>query len=266
MVQVEVLENYDAICKRAARIIVDAIRSHGDKKKRPFVLGLATGSTPIGVYKELIRIHKEENFDFSKIVTFNLDEYLGLPHEHPESYHSFMNTNLFDHINVTRENIHVPEGAFTGEDAQQKATEQARKYEEAISNAGGIDLQLLGIGTNGHVAFNEPIKEDGNHHDYASTRTRVVALEQSTRQDNARFFDNDINNVPTHAVTMGLGTILDTRGLLLIANGAGKADAIAKTLEGPAASVTCPASIIQKHSNATVLLDTAAASKLQKTH
>eukprot|EP01102_Stenamoeba_stenopodia_P008176 TRINITY_DN2330_c0_g1_i1.p1 TRINITY_DN2330_c0_g1~~TRINITY_DN2330_c0_g1_i1.p1 ORF type:complete len:267 (+),score=75.09 TRINITY_DN2330_c0_g1_i1:93-893(+) len=266
MVQIEVLENYDAICKRAAAVIVEAIRAHGDKKKRPFVLGLATGSTPIGVYKELIRIHKEENFDFSKIVTFNLDEYLGLPHSHPECYHSFMNTNLFDHINVTRENIHVPEGDFSGADAEQRATEQARKYEEAITNAGGIDLQLLGIGTNGHVAFNEPIAEDGNHHSYSSTRTRVVALEQSTRQDNARFFNNDINSVPTHAVTMGLGTILDARRLLLIANGAGKADAIANTLEGPAASVTCPASIIQKHADTLVLIDTAAASKLKNTH
>ena len=242
--EVIVKENYEEMSKLAAQLIAEVIR-----KKPRAVLGLATGSTPIGTYKELIRMHKEEGLDFSQIVTFNLDEYVGLPPDHPQSYRYFMNEQLFNHINIRMENTHVPNGMAKDLKAE------CEKYEQMIKEAGGIDIQLLGIGANGHIAFNEPGSSLGS-------RTRIKTLTEKTRQDNARFFDNDINKVPKYAITMGIGTILEARKLILLASGENKADAVAKAVEGPI-TAQCPASVIQLHRNVIVIVDKAAANKLK---
>ncbi len=217
------------------------------RKKPNCVLGFATGGTPLGMYKELIRMHKEDGLDFSKVTTFNLDEYVGLPPEHDQSYHYFMWENLFKHINVDRRFVHIPMGM--GEDIEAFC----EWYEQQIENAGGIDLQILGIGANGHIAFNEPGSSLGS-------RTRIKTLAGSTREANARFF-SDPNQVPQYAITMGVGTIMDAKTLLLLASGEAKADAIKATCEGPITAMW-PATIVQMHRQATVIVDKAAASKL----
>ncbi|MBI1953361.1 MAG: glucosamine-6-phosphate deaminase [Candidatus Omnitrophica bacterium] len=242
--EVIVKESYDEVSRLSAELIADLIR-----RKPRAVLGLATGSTPLGTYKELIRLHKEDGLDFSKVTTFNLDEYVGLVHEHPQSYHFFMWENLFKHLNVNAKNVHIPDG--TAKDIP----EFCRKYEEDIIRAGGLDLQLLGIGGNGHIAFNEPGSSLGS-------RTRVKTLDDRTRQDNARFFRN-MNEVPRYAITMGIGTIMDARQLILLANGAGKAEAIANTCEGPITAIV-PATIVQLHPKATIIVDKPASAKLTR--
>ncbi|MBU1077016.1 MAG: glucosamine-6-phosphate deaminase [Spirochaetes bacterium] len=242
--EVVVKENYDEISKLAAQMIADLIR-----KKKNAVLGLATGSTPLGTYKELVRMHKEEGLDFSGIITFNLDEYVGLPPLHPESYRYFMNTNLFDQINVKKENTNVPDGNAEDQDLS------CQEYEDKIKKMGGLDIQLLGIGGNGHIAFNEPGSS-------LSSRTRTKTLTEKTRQDNARFFNNDITLVPKYAVTMGIGTIMDAGEIILLANGTNKADAVAQAVEGPVSS-HCPASALQSHKMVTMIFDKEAASKLK---
>jgi len=242
--EVIVKETYEEMSKLAAEMIADVIRH-----KPRAVIGLATGSTPLGTYKELIRMHKEEGLDFSRVITFNLDEYVGLAHDHPQSYHYFMWENFFKHINVNPKNVHIPDG--TAKDIPGFC----RWYEEQIVKAGGIDVQLLGIGANGHIAFNEPGSSLGS-------RTRVKTLDERTRMDNARFFRN-INEVPKYAITMGIGTIMDARQLILLANGANKADAIAKTCEGPITAMV-PATIVQLHPKAAIIVDKQAASKLTR--
>jgi len=237
-----VKDTYEAMSREGARIVADRIR-----KKPNLVLGLATGSTPLGLYKELIRMHKEEGLDFSKVTTFNLDEYVGLPPEHDQSYHYFMNENFFKHINLDRRFIHIPQGMAKDIDAF------CTWYEQQMHSCGGIDLQILGIGANGHIAFNEPGSSLGS-------RTRIKTLTGTTRLDNARFFANP-EEVPKYAITMGVGTIMDARELMLLANKSGKADAVKASVEGPI-TATCPASIIQMHRSAFVLLDKDAASKL----
>ncbi len=235
-------ENYEEICKVAAQKFADFIR-----KKPNCVLGLATGSTPLGVYKELIRIYQEENLDFSLVQTFNLDEYVGLPWEHDQSYYYFMKKNLFDHINVHPNSIHIPNGMAS--DIEQECLE----YEKQIIEAGGIDLQILGIGSNGHIAFNEPFSSLGS-------RTRIKTLTEKTRQDNARFFKS-MDEVPKYAITMGVGTIMDSRSVILLASGSNKSWAIKNTVEGPI-TAKVPATIVQIHRHATVLVDRDAASEL----
>ena len=242
-IRVIITRDYDEMSKLAAKMIADAIRS-----KPNLVLGLATGETPIGCYRELVRMHKEEGLDFSQVVTFNLDEYLGLPPSHEQSYHYFMYVNLFNHINIKKENIHIPNGVA------ENVEEHCREYERMIKEAGGIDLQLLGIGRNGHIGFNEP----GSPFD---SRTRVVKLAEMTRRDNARFFKS-IDEVPTHAITMGLATIMEAKKIILIASGKNKADAIAKSVEGPKTTAV-PASILQDHPDCTFIIDKDAASKLK---
>lgn len=242
--EVVIKESYDDVAKLSAELIADVVRH-----KPRAILGLATGSTPLGTYKELIRLHKEEGLDFSRVTTFNLDEYVGLEHDHPQSYHFFMHDNLFKHININPKNVHVPDG--TAKDVPAFC----RWYEEQIVKAGGLDIQLLGIGGNGHIAFNEPGSSLGS-------RTRVKTLDDRTRQDNARFFRN-FNEVPKYAITMGIGTIMDARQLILLANGAGKADAIAKTCEGPITAMV-PATIVQLHPKATIIVDKAASTKLSR--
>ena len=212
------------------------------------VLGLATGSTPLGLYQRMVKDHKENGTSYKQIKSFNLDEYVGLPITHPESYYAFMHRNLFDHIDITEENTHVPSGL--GEDLEA----QARHYDEMIAES-PVDVQLLGIGSDGHIAFNEP----GTAFD---SGTHVTDLAESTIKDNCRFFDNDITKVPTQAVTQGIGTIMKAKSILLIATGANKAQAVKDMIEGPI-DEKCPASILQKHPDVTVIVDEAAASLLK---
>jgi glucosamine-6-phosphate deaminase len=230
--------------RRAAHFIAALIRS------RPHaVLGLATGSTPLRTYEELIRLHQEEGLDFSQLTSFNLDEYVGLGPTHPQSYRYFMQHHLFDHLNIRPAHTHVPDGRALDLAAS------CRLYEERIRDAGGIDLQLLGIGSDGHIAFNEPGSSLGS-------RTRVKTLAGETLRDNARFFGS-ADKVPRLAITMGVGTILEARCCLLIAYGENKADAIQKSVEGPVtAQVT--ASALQLHRDVTVIIDELAAGHLQR--
>ena len=211
------------------------------------VLGLATGSTPLGLYQRMVKDHKENGTSYKDIKSFNLDEYVGLPISHPESYYAFMHRNLFDHIDIMEENAHVPSGL--GEDLE----DQAKHYDEMIDND-PVDIQLLGIGSDGHIAFNEP----GTPFD---SPTHVTDLAESTIKDNCRFFDNDISKVPTQAVTQGIGTIMKAKNILLIATGANKAKAVKDMIDGPV-DEACPASILQKHPNVTIIVDEAAASLL----
>ena len=227
----------------AAEIVADRLR-----KNPRLVLGLATGGTPLGLYRELIRLHREEGLDFSRVTTFNLDEYLGLPPDHDQSYHYFMRKNLFDHLNIPRKAIHIPDGTTT--DPERTCEE----YEAAIEKAGGIDLQVLGIGANGHIAFNEPGSSLGS-------RTRVKTLTEKTARDNSRFFSAG-EKPPAYALTMGVGTIMDARELLLLAAGPGKARAIRAAVEGPV-TAQCPASIVQMHRRTIIVIDGAAAAGLE---
>lgn len=226
-----------------ARLIVKALRAKPD-----LVLGLATGRTMERLYAILAEMHAQERLDFSRCRTFNLDEYVGLKPDHDQSYRQFMNDKLFDHINIDKANTRVLNGVADDLDAE------CKKFEEEIKAAGGIDLQLLGIGSNGHIAFNEP----GTAKD---SRTAVVQLKESTIKDNARFFKS-ADEVPRQALSMGNGSVLEAKEIVLVANKESKADPIATAVEGPA-SVDCPASLLQEHSNVTIIVDEAAAGKLK---
>jgi len=239
-----VKNNYEELSKEAAEIIKEAIQ-----KKPNLVLGLATGSTPIGTYQELIRIHKEDKLDFSQVIIFNLDEYFGLSSDHPQSYSYFMYENLFNSVNVNRENIHIPDGLT------KNAEEFSKEYERKIQEAGGIDLQFLGLGSDGHIGFNEP----GTPLD---SRTYLAKLAESTIKDNSRFFEKE-EDVPKFAITMGVQTIFEAKKILLLASGEKKAEAVANFIEGPITS-QITASVLQRHSDTIVILDRAAASKLKK--
>ncbi|HEY3761506.1 MAG TPA: glucosamine-6-phosphate deaminase [Verrucomicrobiae bacterium] len=209
------------------------------------VIGLATGSTPLLLYKALVQM----KLDWRKATTFNLDEYIGLPKEHEQSYHSFMWENLFGHINIQRKNVHIPDGTSKNIPAF------CARYEKQIRLAGGIDLQVLGIGTDGHVGFNEPTSS-------LASRTRIKTLTRQTLADNARFFGSPAK-VPHHVITMGLGTIMESRQCLLLAFGKKKARSIAAAVEGPLTS-SVPASVLQAHPNVKVFLDSTAASQLKR--
>lgn len=224
----------------AAKIIARQIRNHPST-----VLGLATGSTPLMLYQTLI----EMNLDWSEVKTFNLDEYIGLPFEHPQSYYHFMWENLFGHINIRKQNVHIPDGNA------KDISKICQHYEQLIKAAGGIDMQLLGIGTNGHMGFNEPTSS-------LASRTRIKTLTQQTCHDNARFFGNE-NDVPRHVITMGIGTIMEAREVLMLAFGTNKAQAVVNAVEGPVSAMN-PASILQMHPVAKVCLDESAASFLEK--
>jgi glucosamine-6-phosphate deaminase len=229
----------------AARIVANAVR-----RKPALRLGLATGSTPLGMYKELVRLHREDALDFSRVVTFNLDEYLGLPATHPQSFQHFMLKHFFSQINVAPGNIHMPDGSIRGDYDQ-----YCRSYEQSIRDAGGIDLQVLGIGRNGHIGFNEPTSSLGS-------RTRLKVLSQETIADNQKFFGPG-EEIPQCAITMGIGTILEAKRILLLASGASKAAAVAQAIEGPVtASVT--ASALQLHPDVTFIVDQAAGSLLKQ--
>ncbi len=242
--RVIVEEDRDGVSRRAAQVVAALVR------RRPTcVLGLATGGTPLGTYTELIRLHREEGLDFSRVVTFNLDEYVGLGGSHPQSYRHFMQSNFFDHINVDPRDTHVPDGRALDFEAY------CEQYERMIADEGGIDLQLLGIGSDGHIAFNEPGSSLGS-------RTRLKTLTEETVRDNARFFGSE-KEVPRLAITMGVGTILESRQCLLLACGDSKARAIRDTIEGPiTAQVT--ASALQLHRDVIAILDEEAARLLER--
>ncbi|MGB3695854.1 MAG: glucosamine-6-phosphate deaminase [Gordonia sp. (in: high G+C Gram-positive bacteria)] len=224
-----------------ADIIADAVRGGAS------TLGLATGSSPVPTYTELIRRHTEEGLSFAGIDAVLLDEYVGLPPTHPQSYARFIRDTFTDHIDIG--DVHSPDAMATDSRAA------ARAYDELIADLGPVDVQILGIGSNGHIGFNEPSSS-------LTSRSRVKTLTEKTRQDNARFFES-FDQVPRHALTQGLGTICEAKHLALVATGEGKAEAIARAVEGPL-SASCPASILQWHPHATVVVDPAAAGRLRE--
>jgi len=241
--QVTIVRDKEQMGKRAAALIAEQMRA-----KPHFVLGLATGSTPLPLYHELIRMNQAGELDFSTTITFNLDEYVGLPPTHDQSYRRFMNVNLFDHININQAATHVPDGMAADPDAFCEA------YERMIADVGGIDCQVLGIGSNGHIAFNEPGSS-------LASRTRVVKLTKSTIKDNSRFFAR-MEDVPTRAISMGIGTVLEAQRIVMLAYGANKADAVAAALEGPV-TVSVPASALQMHPRVNWIIVEDAATKLK---
>ena len=241
--RVVIAGDYDDLSKKAATFIATEVRSKPDS-----VLGLATGSTPLGTYKELVRMHRK-GLDFSRVVTFNLDEYYRLAPEHPQSYHNFMNENFFNQVNIKKSNVHIPDGLTSDVD------KFCAEYERTIKQKGGIDIQLLGIGRDGHLGFNEPGSSLGS-------RTRLKTLTEETVRDNARFFSNP-DDVPRLAITMGVGTILDARKLLLIASGEAKAEAVKASIEGPITSQVT-ATVLQLHPHVICVVDEAAARLLSR--
>lgn len=238
-----VCDNYDLLSKKAAQIVGSQMILNPKS-----ILGLATGSTPIGMYKNLIKMYEEGLIDFSKTTTFNLDEYYQLPINNDQSYHYFMDENLFNHININRENIHIPNGMADDIDAE------CVLYDKMIDD-NGIDIQILGIGNNAHIGFNEPTIN-------FNKGTHMVTLDESTREANARFF-NSIDEVPTKAITMGTGSIFKSKKILLLASGINKAEAIYNTVHGKV-TPEVPSSILQFHKDVIIILDKEAASLLNE--
>ena len=233
-------KNYDEMSRKAAAIIAAQVIHKPD-----CVLGLATGGTPVGTYKNLVEWYKSGDLDFSEVTTVNLDEYRGLPREHRESYWSFMHRNLFDHVNIPQDRINLPDGTNMDADAE------CKRYDAVIASMGGVDLQLLGIGHDGHIGFNEPS-------DAFDMGTHCVDLTEETIEANKRFFASK-EEVPRQAYTMGIKTIMQARKVLLVANGAGKAEIIKRAFFGPV-TPEVPASILQMHPDCTIVLDAEAAS------
>lgn len=246
----EVYENADSASAHVAKQIAELIKKNNEKEKTT-VLGLATGSTPIRVYDELVRYHEQEGLSFKNVITFNLDEYYPIEPTAVQSYVRFMDENLFDHIDIRKENIHIPDGTLD----RDEVTEYCAQYEEKIEQCGGLDLQVLGIGRTGHIGFNEP----GS---VKSTRTRLVTLDRLTRKDAAADFFGE-ENVPRQAITMGIGTILDAEKIILMAWGEHKAKIVARMLEGEP-SEQVPATFLQEHTNTQVILDEAASMQLTR--
>lgn len=242
-------KDYDALSKWAAEYVIKRINEFNPTPEHRFVLGLPTGSSPIGMYKELVKACKEGRVSFKNVVTFNMDEYCGLPESHPESYHSFMANNLFNHIDCPKENIHILNGNAENLD------EECARYEELIRQAGGVDLFLGGIGPDGHIAFNEPCSS-------LSSRTRIKTLTSDTIIANSRFFDNDVNKVPKNALTVGVGTVLDAREVLILVNGHNKAHALQAAVEGPVTQMWT-ISALQLHKHGIIVCDEAATDELK---
>ena len=240
--RVMIAKDTEEMGKKAADLIAGEM-----KKKTSFILGLATGTTPLPLYKEFIKRNKAGEMDFSTVITFNLDEYIGLEPTHDQSYRYFMNENLFDHVNILKKNTHVPNGMAEDIDAS------CQEYEKTIDEIGGIDYQVLGIGGNGHMGFNEPGSSLGS-------LTRIKTLTNETISDNARFFEKK-EDVPTQAITMGIGTIMKSKKVVLLANGTNKADAVKAALEGTVTSM-CPASALQLHRFVTYVITEDCATKL----
>jgi glucosamine-6-phosphate deaminase len=238
-----VVKNYEEMSKKAASIISSQVIIEPNS-----VLGLATGDTPLGMYKELIKKYKENEVDFSKVKTFNLDEYYGLERDNIQSYYFYMINNFFEFINIDSNNINIPNG--TSNDIE----EDCLNYERKIKEAGGIDIQVLGIGVNGHIGFNEPNVN-------FEAQTHLVNLNENTIKSNARFF-NSIDEVPKKAISMGIKTILQSKKIILLASGESKAEAVYNTVKGKI-SPEIPSSILQLHQNVTIILDESAAKLLQ---
>src|SRR6478609_10033977 len=241
--EVVVHKTYDEMSRAAAHLVADVLNA-----KPNAVLGMATGSTPLGVYQELVRMHREEGLDFAQVTTFNLDEYVGLQRQHPQSYHHFMHENFFRHVNVAPGNIYIPSGTTSN------YRSFCEWYEQRIKDCGGIDVQILGIGSDGHIAFNEPGSS-------LSSRTRLKTLARSTIEDNSRFFRH-ADEVRIYAFTMGVGTILEAQTLVLLGYGENKASAVAAMVEGPVTSMIT-ASALQLHPSSMVFLDETAAANLK---
>lgn len=233
------VKNYDEVSAEAFKVMKEVVAN-----KPEAVLGLATGSSPIGLYENMIKDHKENGTSYAKCQSFNLDEYVGIDHNHSQSYWTFMHENLFHGIDLPEDKIHVPYGNTKAD---------CEGYEKAMENV-SVDIQVLGIGGNGHIGFNEPGTP-------FTEETHIVDLTEKTRSDNARFFENDINKVPTQAITMGIATIMKAKKILLVASGANKADAVAAMVNGPV-DPACPASVLQNHPDVVVIVDEEAAAKL----
>jgi glucosamine-6-phosphate deaminase len=242
-------ESYGKMSQWAAAYIVRRIREFGPTPERPFVLGLPTGSTPIGTYKELIHLYQTGKVSFKNVVTFNMDEYIGIPQNHPESYHTFMWNNFFSHIDIPAENVHILDG--NAPDLEKECAD----YEAKIASFGGIDLFMGGIGPDGHIAFNEPGSS-------LSSRTRVKSLTTDTIIANSRFFGGDINLVPKQALTVGVGTIMDAKEVLILANGHNKARALAHAIEG-SVNHMWTISVLQMHPRGIIVCDDAATVELK---
>lgn len=241
--------DYDSLSQWAANYVVAKICATKPTADKPFVLGLPTGSSPLGMYKALIKHCKEGNVSFKNVITFNMDEYVGLPQNHPESYHSFMWNNFFSHIDIDKKNVNILNGNAPDLNAE------CSDYEERMKKVGGIDLFLGGIGPDGHIAFNEPGSS-------LSSRTRVKTLTQDTIIANSRFFDNDINKVPKTAVTVGVATVLDAKEVLIMVNGHNKARALAQAVEG-SVNQMWTITALQLHPKGIIVCDESATDELK---
>ena len=247
--RVIIQSNYDNLSKWAARYVIDTINKYQPSAEHSFVLGLPTGSSPEGMYAELVKAYQAGKVSFKHVITFNMDEYVGLPETHPESYHAFMRRNLFDHIDCPAENIHILNGNATNLQAECEA------YERAIREVGGINLFIGGIGPDGHIAFNEPFSSLNSH-------TRVKTLTTDTRIANSRFFDNDPEKVPAYALTVGVGTVMEAKEVLILCNGYGKARALQAAIEGPVTQ-QWTISTLQTHPHSIIVTDEQAVAELK---
>jgi glucosamine-6-phosphate deaminase len=242
-------KDYNAASRWGAAYIAKRIKEFEGRKDRPFVLGLPTGSSPLGIYKELIRLHREEGLSFGRVATFNMDEYIGLDENHPQSYHRFMRDNFFSHIDIPRDNVHILNGMAPDPERECAA------YEETIASYGGIELFLGGMGEDGHIAFNEPGSS-------LRSRTRVKSLTRDTKIANARFFEGDPGRVPSRALTVGVGTVMDSREVLIIVNGHHKARALHAAVE-EGINHLWTLSCLQMHPRSIILCDEDATDELK---
>jgi len=241
MIKVIVCENYEEMSKKSAEMILNQVNQKPDS-----ILGLATGSTPVGMYKELIEMNKSGKLDFSKVSTFNLDEYYPIKHTDDQSYYYFMNDNLFSHINIDPAKTNIPNGE--AEDAEA----ECERYEKIIEESAGVDIQILGIGQNGHIGFNEPDEK-------LNTKTHLTGLTEDTIEANSRFFES-IEDVPTAAITMGIETIMKAKKIILLASGKNKLDAVSKLMNNDI-DTSCPATMLKLHPDVTLICDKEAYSK-----
>ena len=241
--------NYGQLSKWAANYVAAKIKKANPTAEKPFVLGLPTGSSPLGMYKNLIELNKQGVISFQNIITFNMDEYVGLPEDHPESYHSFMWNNFFSHIDIKPENVNILNGNAEDLEAECAA------YEEKMKAAGGVDLFLGGIGPDGHIAFNEPFSS-------LTSRTRVKTLTTDTKIANSRFFDNDPEKVPSLALTVGVGTVMAAREVMILCNGHNKARALQAAIEGPVTQAWT-ISALQQHQHGIIVCDEIACDELK---
>ncbi|HPQ56514.1 MAG TPA: glucosamine-6-phosphate deaminase [Bacteroidales bacterium] len=247
--RVIIQENYDRLSAWAANYIVNKIKAHNPTPENPFVLGLPTGSSPLGTYRELVSMYRKGLVSFKNVITFNMDEYVGIPEDHPQSYHFFMQENFFRHVDIAAENVHILNGNATDPVAECAA------YEAKIQKSGGIHLFMGGVGPDGHIAFNEPGSS-------LASRTRIKTLTTDTLLANARFFDNDISQVPKTALTVGIGTIMDAGEVLILVNGYGKARALYHAVEG-SVSHMWTVTALQMHPKAIIVCDESATAELK---